>query len=320
MRLLPLAALTLALTLSANPDAVAKAVGSLSTFLELDPSVGENPEGVTVDKKGNVFASIAPTGDLLKIDKKGNVSTLASFNPGAGFLLGMTTDGPGNVYVALASFDENTGVYRVAPSGEVSQVASMSPGTFPNDLVLDSSGALYITESIAGAVYKVPKDGELELWYQDDLLFGDPEISPVPFPIGANGIALDGDSILVANSQQPRIVRIPVDDDGYPGDADVLVEDDLLLGADGIALDVHRDIYVAVNQQNLLLRVDGDDGDIEVLADAEDGLDFPATVAFGRGPAGKKNLYITNFALFSGPAGSPGVMRINVGVPGAAKP
>lgn len=320
MRLLPLGALTLALTLSANPDAVAKCMQGLTMILDLDPTVGENPEGVAVDKKGNVFASVAPTGELLKIDKKGNVSTLASFNPGAGFLLGMTTDGPGNVYVALGSFDENTGVYRVTPSGDVSQVASMSAGTFPNDLVFDKSGNLYITESIAGAVYKLPKDGDLEVWFQDDLLFGDPEISPVPFPIGANGIALDGDSLVVSNSQQPRLVRIPMDGDGDPGDPEVLVEDDLLLGADGIALDVHHDIYVAVNQQNLLLRVDGDDGDIEILADADDGLDFPATVAFGRGPAGKKNLYITNFALFSGPAGSPGILRMNVGVPGISTP
>jgi len=320
MRLLSLGALTLALTLSATPDAVAKCMKGLTTLLDLDPTVGENPEGVAVDKKGNVFASVAPTGELLKIDKKGNISTLASFNPGAGFLLGMTTDGPGNVYVALGSFDENTGVYRVTPSGDVSQVASMGAGTFPNDLVFDKSGNLYITESIAGAVYKLPKDGDIELWFQDDLLFGDPEISPVPFPIGANGIAVDGDSLLVSNSQQPRLVRIPVDCDGDPGDADVLVEDDLLLGADGIALDVHHDVYVAVNQQNLLLRVDADDGDIEILADAEDGLDFPATLAFGRGPAGKENLYITNFALFSGPTGSPGVLRMNVGVPGISTP
>ncbi|MEZ4383496.1 MAG: SMP-30/gluconolactonase/LRE family protein [Nannocystaceae bacterium] len=312
---------TLALSLLALPTAVADGLGELSQILDLDPNYGENPEGVAVDKKGNVFVSVAPTGQLLKIDPEGAVSTHASFNPGNGFLLGMTTDGPGNVYVALGSFDANTGVYKVSPEGAVDKVAAMSPGAFPNDLVLDKKGNLYVTESIGGAVYRVAAgDDEAELWFADDLLLGDIDVSPVPFPIGVNGIALDRHSLLLANSQVPRIVRVPIDKDGDPGDADVVAEDPLLFGADGIALDVHRDIYVACNAQDLLLRVDPHNGDIDVLADASDGLDFPATIAFGQGKAGKKDLYITNFALFSGPAGDPGILKANIGVPGLATP
>ncbi|MCB9700323.1 MAG: SMP-30/gluconolactonase/LRE family protein [Myxococcales bacterium] len=312
---------TLALSLVALPSALADGVGDISMILDLDPTVGENPEGVAVDKKGNVFVSVAPTGELLKIDPKGDVSTHATFNPGFGFLLGMTVDAPGNVFVALGSFDANTGVYKVTPGGDVSKVAAMGADTFPNDLAFDKKGNLYVTESIAGAVYRIaPGSGEAELWFQDELLFGDPEISPVPFPIGANGIAVDKHSIIVANSQVPRLVRIPIDKDGDPGDPEVIVEDPLLMGADGIALDVHRDIYVACNAGNLLLKVHHCDGEIEVLADESDGLDFPATIAFGQGPAGKKNLYITNFALFSGPTGNPGILKASVGVAGLAVP
>jgi sugar lactone lactonase YvrE len=310
---------TLALSLFAMPTALADGVGEITQVLDHDPNIGENPEGVAVDKKGNVFVSVAPTGELLKIDPKGDVSTHASFNPGNGFLLGMTTDGPGNVYVALGSFDANTGIYKVSPGGDVDKVAALGAGTFPNDLVRDKHGNLYVTESIGGAVYRIAKgDDEAELWFADDLLLGDINVSPVPFPIGVNGIALDRHSLIVSNSQVPRLVRIPIDKSGDPGDPDVLVEDDLLFGADGIALDVHRDIYVAVNDQDLLLRVDGCDGDIEILADESDGLDFPATIAFGQGKAGKKNLYITNFALFSGPAGDPGILKADIGIPGLA--
>ena len=320
MRTLPLALASLAaLAVTASlPSAVAG--GGVETLISLDPSLGQNPEGVAVDGKGNVFLTVAPTGDILRRDKKGKVTTHAHLNPGYGFLLGMTVDKKDNVYVALASFDPNQGIYKVSPSGQVSFVASV-PG-FPNDIAIDKKGDnLYVTESIGGAVYKVDlKGGDVELWFADPLLEGDINVSPVPFPIGANGIAYDDDSLIVANSQQPRLVRIPFGPEGDPMDPEIILDDPILAGADGIALDVHGDIYVACNKQDLLLKVSGDGEDVDVLADASDGLDFPSTVAFGQGPAGKKNLYISNFALFSGPEGAPGLLVADVGVPGKKIP
>lgn len=319
MRTLSLFLGALALT-AVVPHAVADGTG-VQTVFSLDPNLGQNPEGVAVDHKGNVFLTVAPTGDLLKRDKKGNLTTHAHFDRGAGFLLGMTVDKADNVYVVLGSFDPATeGVWKVTPSGATSHIASIHG--FPNDVAIDKKGEhLYVTESIGGAVYRVDLDtNNVELWYQDALLVGDINVSPVPFPIGANGIAYDDDSVIVANSQVPRLVRIPLEDGGFAGDASVILEDEILAGADGIALDVHHDIYVAVNKQDLLLRVSGDGDFVEVLADESDGLDFPSTVAFGQGPAGKKNLYISNFALFSGPTGHPGLLVAKVDVPGLAIP
>lgn len=300
---------------------VAVADGVVHTLISLDPNLGQNPEGVAVDGKGNVFLSVAPTGDLLRRDKQGVVTTHAHFNPGAGFLLGMTVDKKDNVYVALGSFDPATeGVWKVTPAGATSKIAAIHG--FPNDIAIDHAGKnLYVTESIGGAVYRVElASGDTELWYQDALLVGDIDVSPVPFPIGANGIAHDGDSVIVANSQVPRLVRIPIECDGFAGDGEVILEDEILMGADGIALDVHRDIYVAVNKQDLLLRVSGDGEMIDIVADESDGLDFPSTIAFGQGPAGKKNLYISNFALFSGPTGHPGLLVTKVDTVGLAVP
>jgi len=321
MRSLSLAVASLALTLTAVPSAVADAVGEIDLVLALDPAVGEFPEGVAVDKQGNIFVSVAPTGEVKKIDKHGAVSSHAAFNPGVGFVLGLTTDKHNNLYVALASFDPATeGVHRVTPQGAVTRVAHIAG--FPNDLVFDGSGKhLYVTESIGGAVHRIEiASGAVEPWFVSPLLAGDLEVSPVPFPIGANGIAFDRDSLIVANSQQPRLVRVPIAKNGSAGAPEIILEDPILAGADGIALDVKRDIYVGVNQQHLLVKVSPDGSDIDILADASDGLDFPSTVAFGRGPAGKKDLYIVNFALFSGPTASPGLLRLDVGVPGSATP
>src|SRR5262245_57729121 len=51
------------------------------------------PEGMAIDQKGNVFLSMAPTGELRKLSLNGSQSTLATFRVGEGSLLGLTTDG-----------------------------------------------------------------------------------------------------------------------------------------------------------------------------------------------------------------------------------
>ena len=49
--------------------------------------------------------------------------------------------------------------------------------------------------------------------------------------------------------------------------------------------------------------------------EAADGLDNPASLAFGTSHGERKTLYLTNFAVFSA-APKPGLLRVAVGVPG----
>ncbi|MCA9720414.1 MAG: hypothetical protein H6713_20720 [Myxococcales bacterium] len=307
----------MSLSLAASHEARAYCYGAVSQVLSFDAALGELPEGVAVDVTGDVFVGLATTGEILKLDN-GQVTTYAELDNGAGYALGMTTDGPGTLYVVLTTFTPGTqGLYRVSPGGDVAMIAEFDAATtLPDDVALSYDGYLYVTEAIGGAIYRVDKETEeMELWFQDELLVGDPENTPLPFPVGANGVAVDGASLVVSNTQRGRIVRVPIDCDGYPEDPLVIAEDPLLHGADGIALDHHRDIYVAVNDPNIVVRVDHDDGDLEVLVDESDGLDFPATVAFGRGWQ-RKQLYITNFAFYSGAEGNPALLKAYVGESG----
>jgi sugar lactone lactonase YvrE len=95
------------------------------------------------------------------------------------------------------------------------------------------------------------------------------------------------------------------------------VQSPLLVGADGLALDVHGAIYV-VTGKNLLLRLDRD-GTMTTLATAADGLNQPSTAAFGTGKSDHRTLYIANFSLYSH-APTPGVLALRTTVPGLPLP
>jgi sugar lactone lactonase YvrE len=218
------------------------------------------------------------------------------------------------LYVALASFDPATrGVYSVAPDGATARLPGTGGILFPNGVALDPRGDLYVTDSIAGAIWKIPRGGSAAVWFQSPLLAGNGSVG-LGFPLGANGIAFGKNDVVVSNTEAAKLVRIAVLPDGSAGAASVVAQGPALFGADGVALDVFGDAFVAVNSQNTLLRV-APDGSITTLATAADGLDNPASLAFATSHGERKTLYITNFAVFSA-APKPALLRTGVGVPG----
>ena len=317
-----LAAIAAGLALSAG---VAGASGHVQTFATFDPAAGEFPEGIAIDKHGNVYVSMIELDQIWKIDPSGNRSVLVEIDvPGEG-PAGLAVDAAGTVYAAVPAFDLETGqtdratrgVYRIRPEGTAERLPGTDAMLFPNDLTLDKQGNVYATDTSSGTVWRVPRDGSAELWSGDPLLAGDGSFG-FGFPIGANGIAFRNGEVIVANTERGRLVRIPVEPDGSAGEATVLADSTALLGADGIALDVHGDVYVASSIFYTVVRV-GSDGLVEILATADDGLNQPSTLAFGTGKGERQTLFVANFSIFS-PSPTPGVLKISVGVPGQPLP
>ena len=323
----PLIGLCFALLFSLGSDVATAGPlpeGQLETVVLYDPTIGELPEGIAVDKVGNLFVTLAPLGQIRKIAPDGSESVFATLDPfitpPAVGAIGLAVDAPGNVYACVMSGNPEThGVWRISRDG---YTQNRLPGTeqilFPNALAFDKVGNLYVTDLIMGAVWRIPPHGMAEVWVQDALLEGNGSLG-LGLPLGANGIVYRHGEVLVANTEGARIVRIPVLSDGTAGALEVVVEDSILYTIDGIALDVHGDIY-AVTSSGMLLRISFDGGSIEVLATAADGLDEPASLAFGTGKGNRKSIYFTNFAFLQNGGAGPSVMKIGVGVPGLPLP
>jgi sugar lactone lactonase YvrE len=230
---------------------------------------------------------------------------------GKGFVAGLAVHGD-DLYGALVSFvpDVQAGVYRVGAAGAPAQLyAKHAEMAFPNGIAFDDAGTMYVTDSAAGAVFRVSTSGEVVKWLADPLLAGGKDACGegmgvgVPFDIGANGIVVDGDTVFVSNTDRAQLVRIPIQADGSAGAPSLLVAPSCadLSGADGLALAPDGDLIVAVNHLDKLVRVDRE-GHLTALV-AGDPLDFPASLGFAGGA-----LYISNFAFLDGKR--PALLRI----------
>ena len=140
----------------------------------------------------------------------------------------------------------------------------------------------------------------------------------IPFPIGANGIAYRHGALLVNNTERNVVVRIPIKHHGGPGTPDVLATVPDLVPTpptgppflDGLALDFWGNMYVPVINQSRVVKISADGSKVETLATADDGLDFPASLAFGRTWRERHSLFVTNYAI--GPPGGagPGLVKL----------
>lgn len=283
---------------------------TVSTVADLDPALGESPEGLTVAADGTVYVAWVG-GEVLKMRPDGSrrvVGRVPIPSPDAGVLLGLATDRQGVVYAAVARFDgAPQGVWRIDPrTGDARLFATTDPAGFPNGVAFDGSGNLLVSDSKLGVIWSVDRAGKVTEWLRD------PALAPGELGFGVNGIALDARGDLwFANSEAATVGVVPVGDDGRPnGPVRIHAHDPALYFGDGLALDVGGAIWVGSSYTvDKLTRV-GRYGRVKVVADASDGLDYTASVAFGRKA---EHLYLANHGA---DFGTPSVQRADVGVRG----
>ena len=282
--------------------------------VKLDASQGSMSEGLAVHER-TAFVGYAGSGEVDTIDL--DTGALAPYSSlpkpvaGKGFVTGLAFQGNA-LYGALVSFvpDVQAGIYRATGAGAPATLfAKHAEMAFPNGLLFDDAGQLYVTDSAAGAVFRISPTGDVSKWLANDVLVGGKDSCGVgkgvgvPFDIGANGIVRSGDSLYVTNTDKGSIVRIPIQADGSAGSPVPFAGPscDDLSGADGLALAPNGDFVVAVNHLNKLVRVDAK-GSISTLL-AGDALDFPTSLVFSGGA-----LYVGNFAFLD--SKNPGLIRI----------
>jgi sugar lactone lactonase YvrE len=195
------------------------------------------PESINATPDGTLYVSSIATGQIVKFERGSSTSTpfLRGGDPKGvtGILPDVATS---TLFVCavdfsvmppateLRAYDLRTAVSK--------QTYAFSTVAFCNDMVLDPSGGLYVSDSF-GKIWKLPNGGaELEVWSADPLL-----APPMPGTFGANGIALDPRGhVYVANTFTNTLVRISINPDGSASAATAITLSMPIAFPDGLRL------------------------------------------------------------------------------------
>ena len=216
------------------------------------------PEGIEYDKKNNRFlvsslrygaiGEVSTNGEYnvlfddedlistigIHIDDKRKRLLVAVSDPGASVKTSPETQ---RQLAALAAYSLETGerLFYTRLDG----LAPEGTANFANDVTVDKDGNAYVTDSFAGAIYKVDKEGNASLYYQNEAFV------PSPGGFGLNGIDFDPRGyLLVAKSNSGEILRFPLKNPSAYSIVDIAAE---IPSPDGIYLKNPNELLVVGN-------------------------------------------------------------------------
>ncbi len=214
------------------------------------------PEGIAYDSTQNVYyVSSARLGNIGKVSPEGVYTVLHAdttlkstyglkIHPDGKRLFACVGDANYSKFtspetrkkmIRLISIDLATGK-RLTDT----DLSGLLPGKhFGNDLIFDSQGNAYVTDSYAHAIYKVPAQGNPSVFSKHKLFETE--------GIGLNGIVFHQAGFLLAsNSNTGMLYKIDLNN---PNNVSIVKTDQFFLGADGLLLQDNK-LVVVVNGGN----------------------------------------------------------------------
>ena len=215
---------------------------------------------------GHLFYSVSnwspPTFEIREVDSSGvllETYTPASFGSGN---ISMVFDRGGNLHIA----NDGSIFFKAAGSLNIVKLFEI-PYTGIGDLEIDSAGNLYLSDPFVNdTVYKIFPDG-----------------TTVPFADSTDGIdnpyglAMDANNNLyVANSVNGNASIVKVDPSGQ---VSLFTNVNVNAGILDMAFDENQTLYVS-NRSDETIHTFDSSGTATLIADADDGLDDPSSMAF----------------------------------------
>jgi len=224
-----------------------------TTRIEFD-ALESYPEGVTFDKNVNVYyVSSARLGNIGKVTPEGKYSILHAdstlkstyglkLHPDGKRLFACVADANWSKYTNPATRMKMSRLISIdVASGKKLTDIDLSlliPGKhFANDLAFDLQNNAYVTDSFAGAIYKVSADGKASVFAKDELF--------KTAGTGLNGIVVHPDGYLIVdNSAKGQLYKVDLKN---PKNIEKIVVDQFFTGADGLLLTDKNTLTMVVN-------------------------------------------------------------------------
>ena len=246
----------------------------------------EDPDGIAVDQQGNVFVSDRTNNTIRRITPAGVVTTIAgkagvsgsTDGPGAdarfNYPRGLAVDAAGNIFVSERL---NHTIRKITPSGQVSTFAGfpLSSGSTdgigssarfnnPTDVVVDSSGVLYVTDFLGDRIRRISPDAAVTT-YVFPTASGSAPFIPNSSTNSPIGLAINPERVLFAiEHNRNNVIRILPDNslariagsDSYAtGASDGLGTSASFRFPVGIAADARGNCYIADTNSHTIRKI-----------------------------------------------------------------
>ncbi len=275
------------------------------------PASGVYPEGVAFERDTRrFFVTSLTTGAVFRGSL--NEPAVAEFLPGGADgrtnAVGLKTDDDGHLFVAGGGtgkvwiYDSESGALLFTFDNQ------KAGATFLNDLAIDPSGDVYVTDSSEATLWKIPSEAYVTGAPTTAAMTAVPLQAPYAQGEGfnANGIVAsrNGKYLLVVQSNTGKLYRVAVSDDSVK---EVALTGGTLANGDGLELRGHT-LYAIRNSDRLLvkIRLGGKFGRGRIVSERTDlSFKFPTTLAL----TGRRALVVNSQFDRGGPAG-PGTPEL----------
>jgi sugar lactone lactonase YvrE len=238
---------------------------SVRTFAAL-PDADAYPASVAAAADGALYTGSYATGALWRIAADGSISEIPNSRDRIGAVSGLAVAQDGALFVVdvLDTDPRSAGgaLWRITPDGQIAPFGVLNDDVrglvAPDDIALDSQGAVYVSDRGRNEVLRYTPDGAGERWWS-------PVDAPAAGQRAITGLAYDAAraALLITDSETGEIFRVSVQD----GETAILYSHGTRPfppGFDGITVAPDGSIYVAALGQNGVARLS--DGELEFIA------------------------------------------------------
>ena len=283
---------SIAATAATNP------VSNPRILVHYDADAGEQPENIVAEPDGHLIVTLDFVRQIVRLTPQGGQEVLATLPapPDGGadvpvthtaLATGLVLTADKTIHVGYVAGDARfTGIWRLEADAPPRRVTALPADSFPNGMAADErSGALYIADSIRGAIWRAPiSGGDAEVWTAGE------ELAPITI-LGANGLKVHGGFVFVSNSDHKTLLRYPIGSDGAAGVVQTVASGHAL--DDFTFVDDTDVVAASLNLENEVALIQPD-GSFQIVLTAADGLQTPSAALVRSG-----RIYVLSSAHFT---------------------